>query len=271
LQDNISLFEANPTFIESQPNSYFSVLTNAIYVNEQLGKLTEANTLLKRLKSFSTDYKIDGNEDLQIKLFSSSSSIEISMLMRRGDFQNAALLIPEIERGMTIYHDSLSPIRKAYLAFKIAGTYLAIGESQSALKWLNTILNDASIDSSEDLLAFSHLLDLMVHMELKNTQLLPYAIKSTQRFLKSRNRLYDFEHVMLHAITKLAKSADIFETESLWSDVYQQIESFRKDEFQRVALEYFDFESWAKAKVERKNFESIVKAKFVESTRKMAS
>ncbi len=262
LQSNMNLFEQETNYLIENPNLYFSVLTNAIYVSEQLGEYHDATQLLQKLKLFPSKYEITLSEDLQIKLFSSTSSIELSSLTARGDFDAAKKLIPQIEDGLNLYGDKISPQRKAFLSFKFAGIYLAVRDFPEALKQVNSILNDPKIDSNEDILAFTHLLYLLIHLELKHDQLLPYAIKSTERFLKARNILHSFEKVMLRFISKLLKAKDVFENETIWQELQTELAELKNDAQQNVGLDYFDFESWAKSKVKRKNFDEVIRDNF---------
>lgn len=267
LKNNIELLEANTSYLVEHPNSYFSVLTNAIYVSEKLGDYQFAKLLLQKLKLFPAKYSISLSEDLQIKLFSSTSSIELSSLTARGDFDAAKKLIPIIEDGLRLYGDKISPQRRAFLEFKFASIYMGVRDFSEALKWVNSILNDPRIDANEDILAFTHLLDLVIHLELKHDQLIPYAIKSTERFLKSRNILHSFEKVMLRFISKLLKAKDIFENETIWKELQSELAELKQDVQQNVGLDYFDFESWAISKIKRKNFDEVVRDNFIELQR----
>lgn len=262
LTTNITYFEEEVFNIESHPNSYFSILTNAIFVSEKLEMHKDANILLEKLKQLPSKINMENNEDLQIKLFSSVNSIEMSMLTRRGDFERALKLVPVIERGLMNYGEKISSPRKAFMEFKIAVVYLSLNEPSNSLKWINNILNDKQLDQKEDIVSFTQLLDLLVHIEMKNTQLLPYALKNTQRFLKSHNRIFTFEKVFLQFISKIIKSTDVFETEILWEEIHHQLMCIQDDSIESVALEYFDFKSWAESKFKRKSFSQVVFEKF---------
>jgi len=262
LKINIEYFENHPQLIENHPNSYFSILTNAIFVSEKQEKYKEANGLLEKLKQLPAKIEMDNNEDLQIKLFSSINSIELSMLTRRGDFDKAVKLVPLIERGLMTYGANLSAPRIAFLEFKMAVIFLSLGECSSALKWINNILNNKRLDQKEDLFSFAQLLDLLIHLEMKNTQLLPYALKNTQRYLKSHNRVFSFEKMFLQLISKIIKSDDVFDKEAVWEELHSSLKTIERDAMDSVALEYFDFQSWAESKFKRIPFTKIVSEKF---------
>jgi hypothetical protein len=260
LKHNLELFEEIKTF-KIEPNKQFSVLTNAIYIADKLGDHRSSISLLNQLKEFARSIK--ASEDLEIKIFSSISSIELSMNLRKGDFESAQRNAIAIEEKLTSYGAKIAPVRRAFLEFKLAVVYIGCGEFNTALKWTNKILNDSDLDKTEDLIGFTQLLDLLLHIELNHSKLLPYTLKSVQRFFKTRNRLYSFEQVFLRFISKMIKCEDKFEMEDLWEDLYNDLATMTNDDrFESVALDYFDFKSWAESKLKQKSFDLIVKEKY---------
>ena len=144
---------------------------------------------------------------------------------------------------MNLYGDKITPIRKAFLHFKFAVVYIGHGDFNSALKFVNEILNSPEIDKSEDIIGFTQLLDLLIHIELRHNKLLPYTLKNAQRFFKTRNRLYHFEKIFLQFIAKLIKCDDYFDLQTLWENLNNELSSISNDDiFESIALEYFDFQ-----------------------------
>lgn len=262
LQENLALFESKPEVIEDKPNRYFSILTNAIFVATRLKKAREAQILLKKLKEMPGQYTLSSNEDLKIKLFSSTNSIELTILTLKGDFKDALKLVPVIEEGLRLYDDKITSSRKAFMHFKIATVYFITGDMHNALKWINRILNDSTLDKQEDILSFSQLMSLLIHFEMKNEDLLPYALRSAQRFLKTRNRLYDFESIFLKFLNKVNKAKDIFKQETLFEELYREMAQFKEDSLQSVAFEYFDFVLWAEAKMKNTPLQELIHLRY---------
>jgi len=250
-------------------NNYFSLLTNAIFVSETLGYHHDSTEYLKKLKAIPVRFDLSSNEDMQIKLFASTYSIELSLLTHRGDYSQADALIPAIERGLMEFGEKISPVRKAFIQFKIATVELGLNNHSAALKWINAILNDSDLDDSEDILSYTQILDLLVHLEMKHRQLLPYAMKNTQRFLKTRNRLYTFERVFLQFVSKRIKCNNEIDAEILWEGLYNDLSAIKEDSFEGLSLEHFDFISWAEAKFKKRSFTDILKEKFNKKFRKV--
>jgi len=198
-------------------------------------------------------------EDMQIKLFASTTSIELSLLTNNGDFKKAEQLFPLIENGLLKFGDKISPVRRSFIVFKMATIQLGLGNFSLALKMINRILNDSDLDESEDILSFTHLLDLLIHLDMKHEQLLPYALKNTQRFLKSRNRLYSFEKAFLQFVSKRIKCSNELDAEVLWEELHEELSAIKDDTFEGIALEYFDFRTWAESKFKKQTFIDLIR------------
>lgn len=265
LQKNLLLFENNQNTLSIEPNKQVSVFTNAIYVADRLGYHKEALIYLTQLKKFANS--INPNEDLTIKLFSSISSIEFSLKIRKGDFIGAQKNAEKVEQQLMEFGTKITPLRKAFLEFKMAVTALGNQEYSTALKWVNSILNNSELDKTEDIIGFTQLLDLLIHIELNHDRLLPYSLKNTLRFFKTRNRLYDFEKMFLQFISKLIKCENKFEVQKLWEELYNDLVTITDNTFDGIVLEYFDFKSWAEAKVNQKSFNIVVQEKYVKNMR----
>jgi len=258
---NLENFEKNELAIEQNLNTYFSLLTNGIYVSEKLGLINESKRLLIALKAIPSKFASVMNEDMEIKLFASTCSIELSLLTNNGDLKKAELLYPIIENGLLKFGDKISSVRRAFIVFKMASIQLGLGNFSAALKMVNRILNDSDLDESEDILSFTHLLDLLIHLDMKHEQLLPYALKNTQRFLKSRNRLYSFEKAFLQFVSKRIKCTNELDAEVLWEELHSELSAIKDDTFEGVALEYFDFRTWAESKFKKQAFVELIKRK----------
>ncbi len=259
LDANLQLMEKHPDELQNQVSKYISGLTNAIYVAYRLNKKEEIKELRDKLKAISSNESYARNEDLQIKLFANYYSIELTILALEGQNAEAVKLIPLVENGLHLYGEKLSENRKAFFAFKIACIYFSVNEFHLSLKWINKLLNNKNLDQQEDIVSFAQLLCLLIHFEMKNTDFMPYVLRSTSKYLKSRNRLYDFEQHFLKFITKLSKINNEIDQEELWFDFYEQLSEVQDQDRKRVAYEYFDFITWAQAKAQRKSFDQLVK------------
>jgi tetratricopeptide (TPR) repeat protein len=233
-----------------------------IFVAEKLGNPAVALNCLKQLKLIPNQFDLANNEDMRIKLFASTFSIELSMLTRRGDLQHAMDLLPKIEEGLVRYEGKISPSRKAFIRFKMATVLFGMNEFQSAKKMFSRILNDSELDQNDDILSYAYLMELFVQLELKTDHLLTYSLKNTQRFLKSRNRFFKIEQVLLQFISRRIKCKNEADSLDLWEALHQQLSELGQQETDAWFYEYFDIKTWAESKVTQQEFQHLLKEKF---------
>lgn len=261
LSKNIKHIEDNYENYSEEPNVYFSVLSNAVYIASRLKNYDSAYTYLEKLRSLPEKLAIKSNEDLDIKLFSSTYSIELTLYCITGQFEEGINLIPMVEEGLKLYDNKINNVRVAFLCFNSACLQVGAENYAEALKWTNRLLNDVDIDKSEDIYCFAQILNLVIHLELKNNRLLPYALKSTSRYLETRNRKYQFEECMLEFVKDAIKTDDSSEMKNRYSKLQVELDDLSKNEFEKTAFEYFDFPAWVEHKVSGRTMMEIVKEK----------
>jgi len=185
------------------------------------------------------------------------------LLLLKGKIDEAVQLIPQLEDGLKQYHEKLTEKRKAFLHFKIASVYFYKTDYSNALKHINKILQNTSIDQQEELVSMAHILNLLIHLEQNNNELIPYVIRNTQRYFKTRNRLFEFETTFLKFMTKMSKTTHLIEQEELWLELSEEFNKMNVSSFQHIVFEYFDFISWTRAKAKRLSVEEIIKQKAI--------
>lgn len=259
LSKQLAIIESNPSFIKEEPNKYFAVLSNLIYLCSRLSKTKEIQELSNKLHNIHEH--IDGklNEDLSIKIFSTLYSTELSLYLQQGEYEKAALLIPEIEEGLKKYEGKLNKVREAFFVFNISILHFVKAEYNKALFWINRLLNDQELDANQEIYAFARIFDLVIHLEIGNNDLIPYTLKSVQRYLTSRKRMYRFETLMLDFVKKLSKANSNKETIIIYKELQSLLEGLKNDPFERMAFEYFDFTAWVDAKISNTTFDEVIK------------
>jgi hypothetical protein len=261
LLKNLAVIEANPDIFKEEPNIYFSVLTNAIYIGNQLKKLDDVFANLKKLRSTWQELENGKNEDLEVKLFSTAISTELSIYLLTGEYDRAIELAPKIEAKLIQYPGKFTKLRIASFCLNLATAYFSIGKYSAALKWTNKLLNDVSIEENQDLHCSAQILSLIIHIELKHDDFIPHAFKSTFRYLSSRNRVYKFENVFLDFIGKILKTKNREEQTKYYKELKTALSAIENDPFEKTVFENFDFIAWVESKINKIPFREIIEEK----------
>ncbi len=247
----------HPAFTKERPNILISSLTNACYLAEMNGLYDKGASFLELLKDVSKDQE-NLSEDLQIKLFSSVSSIELSLLILRGDFQASGQLITAILSGMERYGSKIHPARRTFFQLKLAIVHMGNENHSAALRHINELINTTRPDEQEEMVITAHLLSVILHFELRNMDYLPYAIKSTQRLLKSYQRMQGFEQLFLQTFSKTVKIHEL-DFPELFGSLFQQLNELQQQGNLSV---HFDFLTWVEAKARHHSLAAALKQKY---------
>lgn len=250
----IDLLEANP-LLTNQEN-YIAALNNLLLVQIEMGKFTEAIATINKLRAIETK-----SVSLQTRIFVTSYDTEINLYLKSGDFEKGIMLVPDIEAGIKNLKEKINKEAVVLFAFNISYLYFGAGDFDNSLKWLNKIINDKELNIREDIQCFARIINILVHYELNNFDLIDYIIKSTKRYLSGKNKLLKFEQTFLSYIKKLINSKNDKDKMYVYEQMLSELSALSKDDSEINLNEYFDFISWLESKIKNKKFQDVVKAK----------
>lgn len=257
----VKIMEDNPMIMRELPKRYVKALNNVMFAHMDYRHWDKCFAMIDKLKGLA---KKPGFEsiDVQLKIFTSSHNGELLACIGKGDFKKAIdKVIPAIEQELPLYEGKINNEEEMLFYYNISTAYLGGGDYKNALRYINLVLNYSESGLREDVYTFARLVNLIIHYELGNYDLLDYTVKSTRRFVTKSQKNYQFETVFLKDFKKLLKTRNVGASKELFIDFKEQLEKVLEDPFEQAANVYFDFISWVDSKIENKSFEEIVKAK----------
>ncbi|MFZ1687636.1 MAG: hypothetical protein WAU70_09455 [Flavobacteriales bacterium] len=256
---NRALIENHYDHFCQEPNLLLSVLSNLAFVTARLGSAEEALAMLKEFREAPATHAMPENEDLDLKLFTTSYSLELGLHCRAGEFRKAFELLPRIERGLEQYAGSMGPVRMAGFYFQMAYAAFGAGETDAALRLTNKLLNDISIDQTEEPICYGRLLHLILLFETGRTDLLPYALRNTSRFLQTRNRDHRTERLLIGLVQSVSRTTSPKRTVEQFQRFHDQLVAQEENSLERVLYDHLDPIAWAASKITGKPFAEIVR------------
>ncbi len=254
----VDLFEAFPERLYEQLTHYIAALSNFYSICSLVKKYEECLPIIKKMRKITAK-----SIKTEIFIFRMIYLCELALYLHIGEYNKGKALIKDIEQGIRLYKEKIPNSVIVIFYFNIVYLYFGIGDYSRSLFWLNKILNDPVLKHSRtDIHCFSYIMNLIIHFEIGNMELLEYIVKSTYRFLNKRNRLYKFETSVLNFIRKkLLKINTSKELIEAFKELKPELEEIIKDRFEKQALEYFDFISWLESKIENRPFAEVVREK----------
>lgn len=256
----IELIESHPNEFGDEPNILISAITNGVYLSVKNKNIAQAQKLYNKLKLLYDKSKENGSKDLIIKLKSSLWSIELLLVKLTCDFHKFSQLYPQITEFIHNNKSKINNSRLSFFYYNIAHILYIKDEFSDSLKWINTLLNNIAIDESQEIFSFAEILNLFIHFELGNNELVNYNLKSTKRFLKTRNKLFEYEKLVLKFFQKTTKpNFDKFEFENQLDELVKSLEQLTAHNQLQIPIEYFDCLAWAKSKLTNKKLSELTR------------
>jgi hypothetical protein len=138
----------------------------------------------------------------EAELFQNSRLMQLVYLMNTGQLTEAHGLMPVIEKGLERHGALINLSRRLTLQYNVAIAAFFTGHHKDALRWISQILEERGSHTRGDILEFASTLQLMVHHELGNTDLLEYTLRSARRRLPASQSDTTPERVVITFIEK---------------------------------------------------------------------
>ncbi|MCB0607540.1 MAG: hypothetical protein KDD12_07485 [Lewinella sp.] len=233
--------------------NFISALINLYVVQRQLGKYGEIPATLERLREAPAESPDQGRR-LQVRRL----NLETDFYLTAGKFGDGVKRISRYFEAEVIAREETNSQQRLGLYYNLAYLYFGAGDYGKALDWVNLLLNDPDLKIRADIHGFGRLLNLIIHYELGNDQLLEYIVQATSRFLSSRSRLFKVEAVMLKFMRRYPRWLTRADRRKGFNALLAELEKLRDDEFERKAFDYFNFIAWMKSKAEERPFSEVV-------------
>lgn len=235
---------------------YSARLSNQCEFCLRMEKFNQCEKILKQLQDIKTTSTLEKSKN-----FYRYHDLMLRLKIAKGDFQSALELVQPIEEGIKLYEENIHMSRVINMYYYIAYAYFGKGDYRTSLRWVSKIISSKT-DLRSDILCFSRLLNLILHIELDNQLQLEYVFKATYSYFSKRERLYKLEDYFLKFlkknITPLNPKTQRESFLSFKTELLQQL----NDPHEHRALEYFDFISWLDSKIEGKPFMLVIQEKY---------
>lgn len=257
----VNLFNENKALINSMLEAYINSLNNLLIAQNKLLKYREFQATTRELRVLNNLPASQLNENIRMKLLKYTFVHEFNRLFLMGDFERGVKLMERIKPGMEQFISQIDMHSKVILFYKTACLYFGNDNYQTAIYWLNQIINSKEADLREDIHGFARILNLIAHYELGNMELIEYYVRSTYRFLLKKEDLHLYQKYILNFLVRLKTNITQEELIKRFRTLRENLIPLAKDPYERRAFIYFDIISWLESKIERRPVQSIIKDK----------
>lgn len=258
----VDLFYENPNMISLNPVFF---LKGNNYLLEALYFIKNKPKFMAKLSGFyeiveQSDFPKDENVASLVFLYGNFH--KINQFFIDGSFEEGLVLIPEVEKKLTVYSNKIDAHHKMVFYYKFASLHFGAGNNKECIRYLDKIISNKELSMREDLLCFSRVLNLVAHYEAGLDYHLETLLRSTYKFLIKMNDLHEVQKEMIKFIRGLQ---DVYpqDIKKEFKKLLEVLKQYEDHPFERRAFLYLDVISWLESKIENKPVGQIVKDKYL--------
>lgn len=254
LKKEIDFYEANIRFVEENALNYASALINFMLFSSYEKRQKDVDTAISKLGALRKRLKNKIPRETQMQIFFQASNVEIIVYEKNRDIHKGRIKAKQIEKDLAFYGGDVPVNIKALMLVNLACFYIIDDNYDSALSSVNNVLNDPKLSLRSDVIEIARLLQLLIHYELGNYDLLEYLSESARKFFKTKKHSLKLESILVDFFRKVVHSA-VSEHKELFGELAFRLKNSLKGVTETNPQVYFDFVSWAEGHASGKKVE----------------
>jgi hypothetical protein len=247
---HVELWESYPELANDQPLKYANALFNLSMGERGMKKYKEALKTIEKLEQVRFKSRFD-----ERTTYMNVSGIKLSILGDTGKYKEGILFLNEVETKIKSFKKHVNPRWLLNHYLRGAFFYFRAEDHKNALLWINKLLNHEQITLFDQIHSFGRIMNLLIHYELGNQELLENAIKSTHHFLKKRKKLHRFEFLILDFIKNIHKVNSRKDLTDALNILREKVIALSEDPEEMRIINYFKFLSWIDGKANKRSNE----------------
>lgn len=251
----IDLLDSQPHFLRENLSDYIAGLSNMILACGLLRRYQEVRFYLQKMLDI-TPITEDDRRKKHRQYFNGA----FALYTFTGEFEAARREMIRCQQEAQYFN----PEDYETAGFLGQYCYICFGcdDYDAALDYLNEWFSHTRTVEREDLQSLGRILSLIIHFEMGNIVLLESLLRSTTRFMRKKNRLYDLERRIIQFMAELMRLPMGRAQQTAFLKMKADLQNQAILPALKAVLQVFDLESWLQSKIEGQRFASVVKAKF---------
>lgn len=243
----------NSWFAKENTILYTAVLHNLIkdaLINKQFDKFQYFLDLLKNLK-----LKMPHE---QANVFSKLCLFELGYYLQHNKLDEAKHFVEYTVNEYVGLSSILNKEHEYLLNYKTAIVYYYLHDYDAVLKWINKVINEPSKDLRIDIRCQAYIINIVVHFEKENTELLSYLVKVALNYFKSTKTLRKIDELFVNMFNVIPQNSKRRELIPFLRAKREELKSIKSKSIIVAESDYFD---WIDSKIHDISIHELLKKK----------
>lgn len=264
----VNLFRENERMITANPPLYLKGLHNSLSTLFNMWQYDKFIDELQLLDLFP--HQIDLTNDVNVQglyhLYQFDHQIQRHYM--EGTFKEGLGLVPQIMEVITDNRYNWDEHRVMIFHYRIACLYFGSGDNDTAIDYLNKIINQRSPNYRSDIQAYARILSLICHFEMGNVQLVEYQVKSVYRFLAKVEHLQETQQLIFRFLRRLPRIRED-QLKDEFVKLKSKLDAVASKPFESRPFTFLDIPSWLESKIKGVTVQEVIRSQFEASQAKL--
>lgn len=243
--------------IHLKPDNYpykteeiLGTLDRMIWNYLMLGNGKKLAAILKQVEKLP-----DENRNIKLLKFQLFTNYDLLHRINTGKIEDAEDVEEKILQFYNEFDYAISIQLKLIFNYNLATLFFSAGKFHKALHWYETLSSNNIKNIDADIVMSARLVIIIIQYELKMHSLVRYSVLSAKRFLKKKRDLNEFDILFFNTINKLSDYSE--DEKIIFQNFITQIRMFLDSG--KPVDKCFPYYQWAKAKLENKPLNLVIK------------
>lgn len=242
LYELLKLLEDNESHRDDDPVYYIYLLQGIISSLRGMGRFAEMRLFISKLEKL-----VVSAHSQRVIVSHFIFQDELGILLSEGNY---AAGLKYIESNAKEIHKSnpAPPNVVAVTYLQIALVFFGAGDEHAALRNINAAMFPGELYISQQIFSLCRVISIIIHLELKNDELLTSSVRSMERVFRTKGESYRVERSIVAFTRKWIRSTPSKRTELL-ANFVAELNRLSQDQYESQFFKWFNIEAWAKSKL----------------------
>lgn len=205
IQKAISIFEAYPQIRDNHFNEYLRSIRNLCIVYTHQKKLNEAEKVLDNIALVIEESKHEKMDALSNDIFTLTVLLRMDIIINNNSIETNKFRLNDFENELRDKEDGIALDEKATSYFYLSLMNMVTRDYRKALKLVNNALAFSGV-VRKDIHHLALMLELVIHYNLGNTDLLFSKLTAYKRIIDKGEVIFEFEKTVVKSLTEAFNS-----------------------------------------------------------------
>ena len=259
----VDLFADRPDMVQVNAPLYLKGIHNNLATLFNMWQYEKFIEQLAELDLFPHRYDLTNNVNVASLYYLYQFDHQIRRHYMEGTFREGLGLVPQIREVIDNNVYNWDDHRIMIFNYRIACLYFGSGDNDTAIDYLNEIINQRSPNYRSDIQAYARILSLICHFEMGNVQLVEYQVKSVYRFLAKVEHLQETQQLIFRFLRRLPRIRED-QLKGEFVKLKAKLDAVATKPFESRPFTFLDIPSWLEAKIEGVTVQEVIRKQFEE-------